>query len=171
MCTLISTELTVRSKGPNWLHCQSKWRLSHFGPRSASDRALARGHFGPWKKDRSDWGPKWPRTEVTVHPFKLKEKTLLFVTCSVPWHLQVKDDTRRVPILQSRAPVHQTSECINDEASASHQNLFGLKLTGWPATPTTEKYTKNKKRICFATESRQSSDGYNTIRTHLCTPV
>jgi len=45
-----------------------------FGPRDRSDSTRSVfSHFGPRsvrssKKDRSDWGPKWPRTEVDVPP-------------------------------------------------------------------------------------------------------
>jgi len=41
-------------------------QLPHLKDRTAHPLA-AYDLFGPWKKDRSDWGPKWPRTEVTIH--------------------------------------------------------------------------------------------------------
>ena len=36
-------------------------------------------------KDRSDWGPKWPRTEVTVHlTYKLRHLPLLILSDYTP---------------------------------------------------------------------------------------
>jgi len=53
-----------------------------FGLKCRSDSASSvLGQFGPrsfrsFFEDRNDWGPKWPRTEVTVHRHLLRAESL-----------------------------------------------------------------------------------------------